>query len=130
MKNLLLIFIATIGIAFFTGCEKSTEDSSPEITNGVTGLYSGTWIVTGTGQAAGTCEVIRASANSVNLRSTVAGQSIPTIPGVKLRESGNGKFTLSYTDAGGSLTGTIENKTLTLFLTAGNIEEHFTGSRP
>lgn len=83
----------------------------------------------GTGQATGTCKVVKVTANTVNLEMTAGGQAIPKLPGVTLSDRGNGKIKISYSDSSGSLNGTIENKTISFTLKSGAITETFTGSK-
>jgi hypothetical protein len=127
-KRILAIAIIISIISF--GCEKDSESPSVDFANTASGLYTGTWIVVGTGQASGTCKVVKVTATSVNLEMTAGGQAIPTLPGVTLSDGGSGKIKFSYTDAGGTLNGAIENKTISFTLKAGNITETFEGTKP
>jgi hypothetical protein len=60
---------------------------------------------------------------------TAGGQSIPTLPGVKLSNGGKGKITLTYSDSSGTQNGTIDNNSITFTLLAGTIEETFSGTK-
>jgi hypothetical protein len=127
MKNKLIFPLAIALLMIFWGCEKKTDDPSTDYGTKASGLYTGTWVVVGTGQAAGTCKVVKVSTTSVNLEMVAGGQTLPTIPGVTLSDGGNGKINISYTDSSGTLTGTIDNNSISITLKAGSIVETFTG---
>jgi hypothetical protein len=130
MKNKKILAIAIIISMICFGCKKNSDDTSADYANTVVGAYSGTWVVVGTGQTYGMCTVVKVSATSVNFQMTAGGSSLPTIPGVKLSDGGNGKIKCTYTDSSGSLNGTFENKTISFSLVAGTIHETFTGTKP
>lgn len=129
MKNKQILSLLFVLIMIGFGCEKDTDTPSSLIVNDAVGIYSGTWVVVGKGQASGTCEVIKVSDTSVNLEMTISGQVIPTLPGVKLSDEGNGKIKLSYSDPSGTLTGSIQNNSINLTLKAGTITETFSGTK-
>jgi hypothetical protein len=130
MKSKQILAIAIIISMICFGCEKNSDDATIDYAKTASGTYSGTWVVVGTGQTYGTCEVVKVTATSVNLKMTAGGTTIPTLPDVKLSDGGSGKVKISYTDSGGTLTGTIENKTISFTLKAGTITETFTGTKP
>lgn len=130
MKQQQILAVAILILMFCFGCEKDSDSPSIDLAISATGLYTGTWVVVGTGQATGTCKVVKVTATTVNLEMTAGVQTIPTLPGVILSDGGSGKINFSYTDAGGTLNGTIENKTISFTLKAGNITETFTGTKP
>ena len=125
-----LLFLSMIIIASISqGCDKDDDEQSNDFATKVAGNYTGTWDVVGIGQINGTCKLIRVSNSSVNLESTAGGTTVPTIPGIKLSDSGNGKVKMSYSDSSGSLNGYIEGNSITFTLIAGSIEETFTGTK-
>jgi len=130
MKQKLIFSLAISILMICWGCEKNSDDSSADLAANSTGVYTGIWAIPGTGQVAGTCQVVKVSGASVNLVMTAGGQSIPTLPGVKLSDSGSGKINISYSDSGGTLNGTIENKSLSFTIKAGTITETFSGTKP
>ncbi|MDO9254111.1 MAG: hypothetical protein Q7U54_01265 [Bacteroidales bacterium] len=130
MRQKFIFSLAIFILMICFGCEKNSDDSSVDLAANSTGVYSGTWVIVGTGQVAGTCEVVKASGTSVNLVMTAGGQSIPTLPGVKLSDGGSGIIKISYTDSSGTLNGTIQNKSLSFTIKAGTITETFSGTKP
>jgi len=129
MKHKQILTIAIIISMICFGCEKDADSPSVDFTKDIAGVYTGTWVVVGTGQVSGTCEVVKVSSTSVNLEMTAGGQNIPTLPGVKLSDGGNGKIKLIYSDASGTLNGTIDNNSIFFTLKAGSIEETFSGTK-
>jgi hypothetical protein len=111
------------------GCDKDDNEQSNDYATKVAGSYTGIWDVIGIGQVNGTCKLIKVSNTSVNLESTAGGTTVPTIPGIKLSDSGNGKIKMSYSDSSGTLNGYIEDNTITFTIKAGSIEEIFTGTK-
>lgn len=130
MKNKKILAIAVIISIICFGCEKNKDDSSADLSVNAVGLYSGTWVVVGTGQVSGTCKVNKVSSTSVNLIITAGGQTMPTSPEVSLSDGGGGKITLTASDSECTTNGNVMNKTLSLTLKCGAITETFTGTKP
>jgi hypothetical protein len=128
MKTKQLLSIALLVLLICNSCKKD-DDSSADVTQNTLGIYSGTWVVVGTGQTSGTVDVQKASNSTVNLIMTAGGTSLPTIPKVKLSDQGNGIMKLTYSDPSGTLNGTVGNNSISLTLVAGSITETFNGSR-
>jgi hypothetical protein len=124
-KRILSISIVILMICF--GCEKSSD--SPDLVTGLTGMYTGVWVVNGTGQVSGTCDVVKVSNTIVKLEMTAGGSAMPVIPGVKLSDGGNGKIILKYSDSSGTLDGDIYHKTIILTLVSGSSSTTFSGTR-
>lgn len=129
MKNKQIFAIAVIITMVCFGCKKDNNDSPVDLGFNATGMYSGTWVVVGTGQVSGTCQVYRVSNTSINLKITAAGQTSPTSPEINLSDGGSGEIILSYTDSEGTINGTIVNKVLALTIKSGTITEIFTGTK-
>ncbi|MCX6304855.1 MAG: hypothetical protein NT040_07795 [Bacteroidetes bacterium] len=127
MKQKQILSIAVIMLMICFGCKKSTE--SPDYATTTTGLYSGYWVVPGLGQVSGTCKVVKVTSTAVNLIGTAGGQSMPTIPSVKLSDGSNGKIILTYSDASGTLSGLYDNNTLTMTLISGATQTTFSGTK-
>ncbi len=129
MKSKQILTMAIIILMICFGCEKDKDDSSVDLGVNAVGMYSGTWVVVGTGQADGTCSVNKVSGTSVNLIIKIGGRTSPPSPEINLSDGGGGKIILSYTDTEGTINGTIVNKVLSLTLKSGTITETFTGTR-
>lgn len=129
MRQKLIFPLAVSILVICFGCEKNSDDPSVDLATKSTGVYTGTWVVVGTGQSAGTCEVVKISGTTVNLVMTAGGQSIPTLPGVKLSDGGSNKIKISYTDSSGSLNGTIQDNSILFTIKAGSITETFSGTK-
>lgn len=112
------------------GCEKDKGDTSPDISVIAEGLYSGTFVVVGSGQVSGTCQVSRISNTTVNIKIRAGGQISPASPAINLSDGGSGKIILTYSDSEGTINGTIVNKTLSLTIKAGTVTETFSGTKP
>ena len=128
MKKHQIISLSIIILMMCFGCKKDSVTTPAGIADNAVGVYSGGWYISSM-NASGTCEVVKASATSVDLKMTVAGQVIPTIPKVALSDLGNGKTKLSYTDPSGTLTGTIQNNSITLTLDDGSTSMTFSGNK-
>jgi hypothetical protein len=110
-------------IAFaFLSCEKESD-----LAKEVSGTYSGTVTIVGTGSAPATSKLTRSSDERVNLVVTIYANNIP-LNGIKVSTSGN-NYVLSYTDSSGSLSGTVTGNRLDWTMTAGGMTETFTGTR-
>ena len=129
MKRNKILSVAIVVLMLCFGCEKSNDEPSVDYATNAAGVYTGTWVIVGSGQIFGTCKVVKKSGTSVDLETTAGGAVIPTIPGVKLSDGGNGKVKLTYKDPRGTLNGTIENNLITFTLIAGSLEETFTGTK-
>jgi hypothetical protein len=130
MKQLQILAVAIFISLICSGCKKDNSDSPVDLGVNATGMYSGTWVVVGAGQAAGTCSVNKVSGTSVNLMIKIGGQMSPPSPEIKLSDGGSGKIILTYSDSEGTINVTIVNKTLSLSLNSGTITETFTGIKP
>ena len=128
MKKQNYFILIAILLMIVTGCKKSSE--SPDYASNSTGVYTGIWVVPSIGQIEGTCEIIKVTTTTVNVKMTAGSQPTPTVPGAKLSDGGSGTVNIKYTDSSGTLNGTIKDKTINLTLTAGSITETFTGTRP
>ena len=125
-----LVFSLAISILMICfGCKKDSDTPSIDLSVNAVGMYSGTWVVVGTGQASGTCSVNKVSTTSVNLIIKIGGQISPISPEINLSDGGSNKIILSYTDSEGTINGTIVNKVLALTLKSGTITETFTGTK-
>jgi hypothetical protein len=124
-----ILFITIFILMICSGCKKSSTTPSTDYASNAAGLYSGTFVVAGIGQVPGTCEVIKVSNTSVNLKVTAGGQP-STSPGINLSDGGNGKINLSYSDSNGTITGTVENKSLTLTIVSAGTQMTFSGTKP
>jgi hypothetical protein len=129
MKQKQILAIAIIISMICFGCEKNKDDNTADLSVNALGMYSGIWVVVGTGQASGTCSVNKVSTTSVNLIIKIGGQVSPPSPEINLSDGGSGKIILAYTDSEGTINGTIVNKTLSLTLKSGSITETFTGTK-
>jgi hypothetical protein len=56
----------------------------------------------------------------------IAGIQLP-VPEVNLSDGGSGKINLNYSDSGGSITGNVQSKAITVKLTDGTTSYTFTG---
>jgi hypothetical protein len=130
MRQKLIFPLAITILLICFSCEKNSDNPSVDLSVNATGMYSGTWVVVGTGQAAGTCSVNKVSTTSVNLIVKIGGIVSPISPEINLSDGGSGKIILSYTDSEGTINGTIVNKVLALTLKSGSITETFTGTKP
>lgn len=128
-KHVIFLVLA-MSLACF-GCKKSTDSPAPstDLAQPASGIYHGTWTVPGTGQVSGTCEVIKVSNTTVDLKMTAGGVATPTVPKVKLSDGGNGKTLLTYSDASGTLDGNIQNNVISLTLVSGSTATTFSGNR-
>jgi hypothetical protein len=122
-----ILSITIVIMTIWFGCEKSAD--SPDLVSGLTGMYTGVWVVPGSGMAPGTCDVLKVSNTLVNLEMTAGGSALPLISGVKLSDGGNGKTILKYSDSSGTLDGSIYNKTIILTLVSGSSTTTFSGTR-
>ena len=124
-KQILFTLLVVSMICF--GCKKDSE--TPDLAKSAAGIYTGTWTVPGVGQVAGTCEVKKVSNTAVDLIMTAGGVPTPTIPSVTLSDGGGGKINLSYSDASGTLNGSIQNNTISVTLVSGSSSSSFSGNR-
>ena len=130
MKNKQILTIAIIISLISFSCEKDKENSSVDLATNAEGLYSGTFVVVGSGQVSGTCQVSRISNTTVNIKIRAGGQISPASPAINLSDGGSGKIILTYSDSEGTINGTIVNKTLSLTIKAGTVTETFSGTKP
>jgi hypothetical protein len=132
MKNKQILAIALIISIICLGCEKNKDKDDPtaDLSANAEGLYSGTFVVVGTGQVSGTCQVTRVSNTSVNIKIRAGGSISPVSPAINVSDGGSGKIILSYSDSEGTINGTIVNKTLSLTIKAGTVTETFSGTKP
>jgi hypothetical protein len=126
MKTKQIFFFLVVILMIGYGCKKDSE--STDLTSGKTGTYVGSLQVVGLATVNANCSVTKVSNTSANLVLTVVGQPV-SLPGVSLSDGGSGKVNLSYSDSSGTLTGSIENATLTFTLQAGSVTEIFTGDK-
>lgn len=126
MKKLHLLLLATTLVLLITGCKK--DSSQADLASMSVGIYDGTWTVYGQ-NVGGTCELTKVSATSVNVAMTIIGTTIPTLPGVKLSDAGNGEIKLNYSDPSGTATGSIKNNTITITIDDGDTAFSFSGSK-
>jgi hypothetical protein len=122
-----LFFLTAIMLTICFGCSKDSETPAGIADNAV-GVYSGSWSINSM-NVSGTCDVVKVTGTSVDLKMTAGGQSLPTLPKVALSDGGNGKIKLSYSDPSGSLSGIIQDNSISFTLKAGTITETFLGSK-
>lgn len=89
--------------------------------------YSGT-VTTGSANVAGITEVVRSTDTKVDVYIT-AGTHTLDIYGVRISNSGDDIYYLSYTIVGNTLEGNVEGNQLTYTLTSGALNGTFTGTR-
>ncbi|MDY0100323.1 MAG: hypothetical protein RBR81_14100 [Bacteroidales bacterium] len=109
-----------------SGCSK--DDSDEDYASDITGLYTGTVTYTGTGTVPASCELTKSSNTKVDLVITIQTNTIP-FDGINISSSSGGRYSLSYSDPSGSLTGTVDGNKLDWTLTAGSYEIIFTGTK-
>jgi hypothetical protein len=120
-KQLFFLSLITMMICF--GCSKD-DDLPKDLASEIAGLYEGNWNVQN--NAYGTCEVERITDTSAKLYLKIAGIQLP-VPEVNLSDGGSGKINLNYSDSGGSITGNVQSKAITVKLTDGTTSYTFTG---
>ncbi len=78
--------------------------------------------------AYGTCEVVRLSDKTAKLYLKIAGIGLP-VPDVNLSDGGSGKVNLNFSDSSGTISGSVQNNTITVKLTDGTTSYTFTGNK-
>lgn len=107
-------------------CEK--DESGPDLASAVTGTYSGTITVIGTGSAAGVCVISRSSDTKVSMKITIS-TTTATLPGIVVSSLGTDSYDLSLTDSSGTFDGNVNGNVLSWTLTGGGYVETFSGTR-
>lgn len=109
----------------FTSC--GTREPQDNYANLIAGTYSGT-VTTGSVTVAGITEVVRLTDTRVDLHITAGTQTLD-IPGVRISNSGDDIYYLSYSIVGNTLEGNVNGDQLTYTLTSGAMNGTFTGNR-
>ena len=109
MKKQQLFFLIAVMMMICFGCKKDSD--SADFASSAVGIYEGNWDAYG-GNYYGTCEVSKVTNTTIKLTMEILGVSIPEIPDVKLSDDGSGKIKLSYSDPSGTVTGSIQGKTI------------------
>ena len=118
----LLLAYAAMGL---TACDNN--DPQDDYASIISGVYTGT-ITTGSTTVAGTTELVRFTDTKADMHIT-AGSRTLDIYGVRISNSGDDKYYLSYSIVGNTLEGNVEGNQLTYTLTSGDLNGTFTGTR-
>lgn len=121
-----VLFVLIIIFTALNACEK--DESGPDLASSITGTYTGTVNVSGTGSAGCTCVLSRSSNTKVNLSITVYSTTVD-LDGISVTSAGTDMYDLSLSDSSGSFEGTVDGNTLSWTLTGGGYTETFTGTR-
>lgn len=119
--SLLLTFVATA----FTSC--GSDDPQDDYARIISGIYTGT-VTTGSVTVPGTTELVRFTDTKSDMHIT-AGSRTLDIYGIKISNSGDDIYYLSYSIAGNTLDGYVEGNQLTYTLASGTLDGTFTGTR-
>lgn len=103
------------------------KESQPDYASIIEGTYSGI-VTTGSANVAGITEVVRLTDTKVDLHIT-AGTHTLDIPGVRIANSGDDVYYLSYSIAGNTLDGNVSGGQLAYTLSSGVLTGTFTGTR-
>lgn len=125
MRTAIIILLLTCFILVFASCKKSEPQTDYAII--IAGTYTGT-VTTATTTVSGTTEIVRFTDTKVDMH-IAAGTRTLNIYGVRISNSGNDIYYLSYTLAGNTLDGTVQGNQLTYTLSSGTLNGTFTGSR-
>ncbi len=118
----LLLAYAAMGL---TACDNN--DPQDDYASIISGVYTGT-VTTGSTTVAGTTELVRFTDTKADMHIT-AGSRTLDIYGVRISNSGDDKYYLSYSIVGNTLEGNVEGNQLTYTLTSGDLNGTFTGTR-
>jgi hypothetical protein len=130
MKTIKISSLLLIVLTIIAGCKKSDNNSAANLNDSVTGIYHGTFDQSWkSNYVNGTCELIKAGNNTVNIKLIIDG-----IPGdadgpVYLSNATNGGINIAYSKSGISLTGTIINNKLEYTSTFGDEYIKFSGRK-
>lgn len=118
----ILLVCAAMGL---TACDNNEpQDDYATI---ISGIYTGT-VTTGSTTVAGTTELVRFTDTKADMHIT-AGSRTLDIYGVRITNSGNDIYYLSYSILGNTLEGNVEGNQLTYTLSSGALNGTFTGTR-
>jgi hypothetical protein len=128
MKQKQIMSFAILMLLICFGCTKDDDSESVDYSIKVKGIYEGTWDAYG-GNHSGSCKVTKVTGTTVNLEMEILGTALPEVPDVKLSDGGKGKINLEYSDASGTLNGSIEGKVITVIIEDGSTTISFSGSK-
>ena len=118
----LLLACAAMGL---TACDNNEpQDDYASI---ISGIYTGT-VTTGSTTVPGTTELVRFTDTKADMHITAGSRNLD-IYGVRISNSGDDVYYLSYSIVGNTLEGNVEGNQLTYTLTSGALDGTFTGTR-
>ncbi|MRR21973.1 hypothetical protein EG830_03215 [bacterium] len=126
MRGALILSLLLAGVAMgLSSCDG--DDPQDDYASVIEGTYYGT-VTTGSTTVPGTTELVRFTDVKVDVHIS-AGSRTLDIYGVKISNSGDDIYNLSYSIVGNTLDGNVEGNQLTYTLTSGALNGTFTGTR-
>lgn len=119
---LLFGFLTTVLIS----CTK--KEDTPDYATAISGTYTGILTVVGTGSATASSTLSKSTETLVDLLVTI-GTSYTSLGGITVSNPSSNTYTLLYTDASGSFTGTVQGNKLSWTITAGSTVDTFIGTK-
>lgn len=121
---MLSLLLAGVALAFSSCDGNDPQDDYASI---IAGTYNGT-VTTGSTTIPGTTEIVRFTDAKADMHIS-AGSRTLDIYGVRITNSGNDVYYLSYSIVGNTLSGNVQGNQLTYTLTSGALNGTFTGTR-
>jgi len=126
MRGALILSLLLAGVAMgLSSCDG--DDPQDDYASVIEGTYYGT-VTTGSTTVPGTTELVRFTDVKVDVHIS-AGSRTLDIYGVKINNSGDDIYNLSYSIVGNTMDGSVEGNQLTYTLTSGALNGTFTGTR-
>ena len=126
MRGALILSLLLAGVAMgLSSCDG--DDPQDDYASVIEGTYYGT-VTTGSTTIPGTTELVRFTDVKVDVHIS-AGSRTLDIYGVKISNSGDDIYNLSYSIVGNTMDGSVEGNQLTYTLTSGALNGTFTGTR-
>jgi hypothetical protein len=126
MRGALILSLLLAGVAMgLSSCDG--DDPQDDYASVIEGTYYGT-VTTGSTTVPGTTELVRFTDVKVDVHIS-AGSRTLDIYGVKISNSGDDIYNLSYSIVGNTMDGSVEGNQLTYTLTSGALNGTFTGTR-
>lgn len=120
MKKVVSILFLAVGALYLSSCAKPSESAK--------GYYSGTFTFNGSSGGTATTDVVVVDATKVQTIFSFNGGPSSSLSSVTVAQDGS-NYSLSFSDASGTFTGTVSGNNLTWSLSSGGDVSTFTGSK-
>jgi hypothetical protein len=117
--------LSTVIILTFISC--NGNDPQSDYASIIAGTYTGT-VTTESGATTGVTIITKRSEAKVDMDITAGSHSL-NIPGIRVSNTDDNVYTLSFSVAGNSLAGEVEGNILTYTLSSGTLDGTFIGTR-